>query len=295
MKPVIFDFDNSVLPVATDEVRIPLQDWQDKIRFGSSINDFRALENALLEVLPAQSRCFFMGSGDYHHVSLVILHFLSMKISARGPVDVIVCDNHTDNMRYLFGIHCGSWISWASKMEFIRKIYVIGITSNDVTVSHSWENRLSPFLKNKLEYWSIGKNANWLNLLGLAHCHRHFASAQDLLEAFFPLINTSQNIYLSIDKDVFHPDVVKTNWDQGVFMESHMQQLIRACEGKLIAADITGEVSFYTHTHWLKKFMSRRDKQESIDVANLHSWQIRQQAMNKNLLAWLIKAMEPKN
>ena len=71
--PVILDFDGSVLPVAEGERRIPLGSWQEAIRFGCTRRAFSALEAHLEGVLPVDCGCAFMGSGDFHHLSWLLI------------------------------------------------------------------------------------------------------------------------------------------------------------------------------------------------------------------------------
>ena len=42
-------------------------------------------------------------------------------------------------------------------------------------------------------------------------------------------------------ESVFAPDVVHTNWDQGRFGRAHVQRLLGALRGQVVASDITGE------------------------------------------------------
>ena len=240
--PVILDFDGSVLPVAEGERRIPLGSWQEAIRFGCTRRAFSALEAHLEGVLPVDCGCAFMGSGDFHHVTLIPLRRLCRRLPP-ASLDVVVFDNHPDNMRYPFGIHCGSWVSHAALQPSVRRVHVIGITSGDIGLAHAWENRLTPFLRRKLTYWSVGTDAAWLRLIGRAECCRSFGSADELVRGLLPALADAGNIYLSIDKDVFAEDVVKTNWDQGVFRLSHTEAVLAACAGRVIGADVCGDVS----------------------------------------------------
>ena len=178
--PVILDFDGSVLPVAEGERRIPLGSWQEAIRFGCTRRAFSALEAHLEGVLPVDCGCAFMGSGDFHHVTLIPLRRLCRRLPP-ASLDVVVFDNHPDNMRYPFGIHCGSWVSHAALLPSVRRVHVIGITSGDIGLAHAWENRLTPFLRRKLTYWSVGTDAAWLRLIGRAECCRSFGSADELV------------------------------------------------------------------------------------------------------------------
>jgi len=167
LRPVILDFDASVPPLSVDEVRIPVNDWQEAIRFGCTLRTYAALASHLDGLIPPEHGCVFTGSGDYHHLSLYLLRRLARrKALAPGSLDVVVCDNHPDNMRYPFGLHCGSWVRHAAALACIRHIHVIGITSPDITFAHAWENYLMPLARKKLFYWSVGRRAAWLGLLG---------------------------------------------------------------------------------------------------------------------------------
>lgn len=285
LPPVVLDLDNSVRRVADNEVRRPLQDWQESVRYGCSRSELSRLEKHL--TLPPEHGCLFLGSGDYHHLSLLPLQRLA---AAGEAFEVVVCDNHPDNMRYPFGVHCGSWIYWACRLPAVSHVHVIGITSADITWSHAWENYLTPFLAGRLTYWSIGPDAPWLGWLGRRqHCRRS-ETADELLTAFAGRLATARRIYLSIDKDVFQQDLIRTNWDQGVFEKRHLAQLIQACAGKLIGVDITGEISRYEYQGIFKKLLTRLDTQVKLDISRLQAWQSQQHLFNLEVLALLKQA-----
>ena len=278
--PIIFDFDASVLPLSDNEIRLPLQNRQEDIRFGCSLNIFNQFEKSL-PLLP-ENGSYFFGSGDYHHLSLIPLR----KLNAKGEeFELIICDNHPDNMLYPFGIHCGSWVYHASRLKSIKHIHVIGITSNDIGFSHVWENCLPPFLSKKLTYWSIGTNAKWLKIFNRGTHGKCFDTADELIEAFTKRAsNKIDKIYLSIDKDVFSKEVVKTNWDQGVFEKHHLWRLLEVYADRLVGLDITGEVSIYKFKSLFKHFLSSLDQSEIIDHQQLQKWQTEQRGFNLEIL-----------
>lgn len=300
--PLVLDFDNSVLPVAETETRLRLRSWQEAIRFGTTAFGYRRLQKRLLRLMPRQYGCVFTGSGDFHHISLLLLQrLIAARQLERDSCDLLVCDNHPDNMRYLFGLHCGSWVRRAAELEAVRRIHVIGITSEDISARCAWENYLGPFLRRKLSYWSIGVHADWLRFLGRGQHSRHFASPDELLDAFLPELASARSIYLSIDKDVLSPRVVWTNWDQGCFEIRHLERIIAACADKLCGADVCGDVSLYNYKSAFKRFLSRLDGQEPGNAPSrlsgegglrnpdvLREAQQAQQALNKRL-ALLLK------
>lgn len=280
--PAILNFDSAVsgIPGAAD---IPLQAWQESIRFGCRWPVFRQLKPVLTAMLPPRCGCVFTGSGDYHHLTYLLLQHLQLQ----EDIQLIVCDNHPDNMRYPFGIHCGSWVYWASRLPRVRHIHVIGIGSADITVRHAWENHWSPLMKGKLTYWSTQADARWLRFLGAGRSSRAFDGPDALMDAFLPQIDPALPVYLSIDKDVLSPEVVNTNWDQGMFQESHLQRLTAACRGRLIGADVTGDVSAYHYQSRFKRWLSAADGQETPPDEITRQWQLRQNALNLRLLEWI--------
>lgn len=288
LNPLVLNFDNSAGEL-DNATTIELGEWQEAIRFGCSWRRFRQLRHHLAPLFPADYGCVFTGSGDYHHLSWLLLE----RLSAQRPVQLIICDNHPDNMVYPFGIHCGSWVYWASRLPQVAEIHVIGISSADISVRHAWENHLTPLLRRKITYWSVNQPAGWLRLLGRSSAARDFQNGDSLLDGLFHHIGGGP-VYLSIDKDVLSPEVVNTNWDQGSFSEAHLQRLIERCSGNLVGADITGDVSLWRYQSRFKRWLSEADGQEVSDAAQIARWQQGQQALNRRLLAALEPAWAPR-
>jgi len=84
-RPLVLDFDHAVGPF-TDENRIDLFDWQERIRFGCGLSTFSQLSEYLDHQLPEAYGTVFMGSGDYHHVTLALLERLEVSIPKLIPL-----------------------------------------------------------------------------------------------------------------------------------------------------------------------------------------------------------------
>lgn len=281
-RPIVLNFDDSA-GKPNHSLEVDLSAWQEKIRFGCKWDQFKQLEHYLSDQLPDSSKLgtVLMGSGDYHHLTQLLLS----RLPTDQTIHLIVCDNHPDNMRYPFGIHCGSWVHWASKLENVARIDVLGISSTDISVGHAWENHWTALQKGKLHYWSVRQNAEWTRFIGAKNSWHGFENPDDLISNFLVEISALKYpVYLSIDKDVLSKDVVKTNWDQGHFLESHLHDLIHACHAKLIGADITGDVSAYHYQSFFKRFLSASDGQNEPTQAEIDVWQIHQQQLNQRLI-----------
>ncbi len=279
-RPVVLDIDQSVGPLA-DRLVLPLAHWQESIRFGCSLATMRRFGTMLDELLPAEYGTVFMGSGDFHHLSWPLI----ARLQSGTPFQVVVLDNHPDNMRFPFGVHCGSWVRRVAMLPQVSHVHVLGITSADIGAGHAWENYLSPLRRGKLSYWSIGVDTGWSRRLGLAHAFRGFDTPESMVDAFVEAQRTqTMPSYLSIDKDAFSPEVAHTNWDQGLLLTDHAVALIGSLRNGLVGSDINGEVSHYRYRSWWKRRLSAMDEQPEIDPAQLAGWQAQQHALNLQLL-----------
>ena len=280
-RPVILDFDRSVgdLP---DALTINLADWQEAIRFGCSMRRMDALARKLDAELPPDYGTVFMGSGDFHHLSWPLIR----RLRNQGNFQVVVFDNHPDNMRFPFGIHCGSWVRRVAALPFVRHVHVLGITSSDVSAAHAWENYLTPLYAGKLTNWCMDVDTRWAARIGISKAFKVFATPDELIERFIAALGPSpQSTYLTIDKDALSPETARTNWDQGRLLETHLNAVIDALAGHLVGSDINGEVSAYEYSTPWKRWLSRADGQAPVPADELAVWQAQQHALNRRLLA----------
>lgn len=289
--PVILDFDHSIGEI-DHSLRFDLSHWQDTIRFACKRADFNKLQHFLQSTLPFAYGPVFLGSGDYHHVSHLLISRLQPLLQ-NSKLTVVIVDNHPDNMRLPFGIHCGSWVTHTAALPFVDHVHVIGITSNDIGLGHAIENRLTPLIRSKLTYWSTRVNVSWAHRIGLKRAFRSFNNTDELISSFISAqYHERQPIYLSIDKDALSPKFIRTNWDQGTMESRHLTDLISSFSNRLIACDVTGEVSDYSYNNLFKRIISKLDGQTQVPLNNLVQWQKEQHQFNLNLLASLSNALE---
>jgi hypothetical protein len=280
-RPVVLDIDHSIGPLPNRLV-LPLERWQESTRFCCSLATLRRFRGMLDELLPERHGTVFTGSGDFHHLSWPLI----ARLAPARPFQVVVLDNHPDNMRFPFGVHCGSWVREVAMLPQVSHVHVLGICSSDIGLGHAWENQLAPLRRGRLSYWSVGVDVRWAARAGLGHAFHAFDDADALVQAFAgQQRQTPQPTYLSIDKDVFAPEVARTNWDQGRFRLAHATAVIDSLRADLVGSDITGEVSHYRYRHWWKRRLAALDGQPLIDPGQLAGWQAQQHALNLQLLA----------
>jgi len=281
---LILDFDRSLLPLAGVRT-VALNDWQGVIRYGCSLADLERFETALNAQTDAEPRLTFLGSGDFHHVSYLLIK----RLRFMGPFQVVVFDNHPDNMRFPWGIHCGSWVHHVCRLPFVSRVTVIGITSDDIRGYHFFENHLRSLYTGKLSYLCLSPVpmlARRLGFYGIKDCRNEQNRLPERIQSDVLDID-SHPIYLSIDKDVLSPRVVRTNWDQGVLTEENLTEAVNFLKPHLVAADVTGEISFYLYPQLWKKTLSRLDGQSPSPPLDLDQHQRRHQTLNEKLISIL--------
>ena len=255
------------------------------MRYGCTLRDLNALGRELDHRALGRPRLVFLGSGDFHHVS----HLLIQRLAPRGPIQVIVFDNHPDNMRYPWGIHCGSWVRHVCRLPFVSRVTVVGITSNDIQSRHLLENYLRPLYAGKLTYFCFSPAPRLASLLGLSAIKTARSDADSLGRLMEALLASDRSpVYLSIDKDVLSPLAVRTNWDQGCLAEEGLLAAAAALKPSLIAADVTGEISSYLYRSRWKRLLSRLDGQTVAPLTDLEGDQQRQQRLNQKLASLLL-------
>ena len=278
--PVVLDLDDSVGPLPGRRV-LSLREWEEPIRFGCSMRTLRRFADGLTDMLPREHGTVFLGSGDFHHLTLPLVR----RVTGDGSFQVVVLDNHPDNMRFPFGVHCGSWVRRVAMLPRVSHVHVVGITSPDIGSGHAWENYLGPLRAGRLTYWSTGVDVRWASRVGLGRAFRSFPDAASMVDAFVAAQRAQVDpVYLSIDKDAFAPDVATTNWDQGVMTFDQGARVIGAIGERVVASDVTGEISLYRYRSWWKRRLSAMDGQSAPDIAKLRAWQEEQHALNLRLL-----------
>lgn len=133
----------------------------------------------------SQKGITFIGSGNYHYVSFLLLKELIK------PFTLVLFDNHPDlgtkQHQDEALLSCGSWVSYALKeLPLLQQVVIIGPTN---TMKH---NPTDP------------------RVVIFRFDDRHQYSIKSILSTIH-----TQNVYISIDKDVLNPTEVTTNWDQG--------------------------------------------------------------------------------
>jgi hypothetical protein len=258
----ILDLDGSIVsqPGVRGQASIePAQPWGPRIRMACSFARFRRFDNELAAWSDQGPSFTFLGSGDYHHVSLSLISRL------QEPFNLLVIDNHPDWMRGVPFMHCGTWVHHAARLPLLGRIFHTG---GDVDFDNYYQ-WMAP--------WKLLASGKITVLPGLRQFHRKRWSmvpneplrtaravpmtarrAQELLQPFRAEL-AARPLYISLDKDVMTAEEAVVNWDSGHLTLAEILPLLgaflEASRGRLAGMDVVGDWSPVCLRGWLRHFM----------------------------------------
>lgn len=254
MRPAILALDDALEPQARlrDAVRLDggrtlgARDLGPKMRLWSRAATLAALKARLAAALPleAEPELVFAGSGDFHHVTPLLLARAIARFG--GPVTVLHFDNHPDWVRHAPGRHCGSWVGPAARLDGVARVITVGACSGDIGRRRSREGDLSLIAEDRLALyaWASPDGEAEVALEGRAWPTITAMGEAAFLARLDAEIATAK-VYVTIDKDVLAPADAVTNWDQGqASLDFVLAAIATAAAGRqVIGADVVGDWS----------------------------------------------------
>lgn len=161
----------------------------------------------------------FIGNGNYHYVSFLLLERMQI------PFSLVLFDHHSDMMEDGGMMSCGSWVKHAlQENRFLNKVLIIGVNETDYTtfISHpSSYQKVTMIPERKLQTTPINQIVNEI---------RSF-------------LHNEKSIYISIDKDVLNKHEVMTTWDQGSMSIVQLLLILNhlANHYSILGMDVCGE------------------------------------------------------
>ena len=250
--------------------RLDLLELGPKLRLWSSERNYQRFIKALQNrpERPAHKpEIFFVGSGDYHHLTPALLEDLA------EPVTLIHFDNHPDWVRFAPRRHCGSWINRALKLPNIQRIVTLGPCSDDLQSPQFKGANLGALRSGALQLfpWQHAPTKVWGRIGdGAGHeqheNHLHWRNLADLdwptfIDGLIQSLPTPA-VWITIDKDVLASEDAATNWDQGGMRLSHLLHAIRALAAskRVLGIDVCGEFAKAPHSNVLKRWEAKSDQ-----------------------------------
>lgn len=215
MEVRLLDLDGGVAGQALPARRLRLREWGPSLRLACGWDAFARFEIDLARRLRSTrdepGTLSFLGSGDFHHLSLALL-----KRQPR-PFNLLVLDNHPDWMRRVPLLHCGTWLWHAARLPLVNRVFHLGGDvdfDNHYRLLAPWELLRSGKI---VVFPAIRRFRGW----GAIPCEPLRpspdapVSLRRLERMLWPWREelASLPLYISLDRDVM-PDAA-TNWDQG--------------------------------------------------------------------------------
>lgn len=230
---------------------LPLREWGPSVRLACSHRSFRRFEKQISRLLgcehDTQPLLNFIGSGDFHHVSLALLRRL------RGPCNLLVIDKHPDWMRGIPFLHCGTWLYHAARLPAVERIFHVG-GEVDFDNAYRW---LAPWPL--LERGKIvvaparrrfhGRRWSQIEHRSLRTKDDEVAGRESIAEWLAPFRAelAARPLYVSLDKDVLLASEAVVNWDSGHLTTPEvlavLEAFVTAADGKLAGMDVVGDWS----------------------------------------------------
>lgn len=210
-------------------------------------------------------RLTFMGSGDFHHITSLLLN-LAVE-DTTDKVTVVHIDNHPDWVNFDDGMHCGSWVNRALENPSVDKVITLGVCSSDLRSPERKGANLSILGNGRLELYPYahapsrvkahyGTGRSYEQRSGALHWQTISEIGEmNFLDRLLSSIKT-HSVYLTIDKDVLARTDAVTNWDQGCMRLTYVLQIISEiaqCH-RIVGADVTGDYSqpLYSGNLWTR-------------------------------------------
>lgn len=223
----------------------------------------------------------FLGSGDFHHISNILINQLDTELS------VIDFDFHPDWDILPPRLGCGSWVSASLKNKKILKFILLGVSSQDISTMRLQSANLASLKGGRLEIYPYAHAASSVYFRRIPKN----VSVQARGSFFINKISWNQlkdknpdafmlsiigrlptkRVYLSIDKDCLKNEYAVTNWEEGLMPLDALCSMLKVIKENtdIIGADITGDYSPVVIKGKLKELCSRWDRPKGIKAETL--------------------------
>lgn len=270
----ILNFDDSVIKQRGllekyENIILDLRDMEEPVRHWMSAKVRKEIAGRIPAT--AQNAITFLGSGDFHHISEILINALA------GPMSVIVFDFHPDWDTSPPRFGCGSWLNQVLRMKNVSKVILIGVSSDDISSKNINSGNLASLSGNRVEIYPyahgpsktfLKKIPDNISIKAVRGVFFNTIYWQELrnknLQGFFQQLLErlpSKRVYVSIDKDCLAYDSALTNWEEGNFSLDQLLLMLKLIKERLdiIGLDITGDYSKIHFSGICKKFFSYLD------------------------------------
>ncbi len=197
----------------------------------------------------------FLGSGDFHHVTSLILDEFDDEIS------VISFDDHPDWDILPPKICCGSWVTRILSKDNVKKVVLVGATCGDISPTLFRLGNYDALKDDRLEIYpyqhkptkvffkKIPENISADVKRGLFYDEIHWRELKtmNIAEFFLHVLHRlpTKKVYVTIDKDCLKAGYSLTNWSEGHLELEELLLMLKFIKGnaEIVGLDITGDYS----------------------------------------------------
>jgi hypothetical protein len=252
----VLDLDGSLRrqPLLLERFRPTIHDlrwWGPRLRMACGFAKFRRFEKALAtmfgEAAEQGPALTFIGSGDFHHVTLALLRRI------KHPFNLLVLDKHPDWMRGVPVLHCGTWLDHAARLPTVRQVFHVG---GDVDFDNGfrWLAPWRRLWKGKIRVIPgvrRFRRGAWSRLPcpALRAQPAEPVSQHRIEQLMLPWLDDLGRypLYVSVDKDVLTAHDAIVNWDSGHLgldeVQAVLTSFIAAARGEIAGLDVVGDWS----------------------------------------------------
>jgi len=242
------------------------------------MNDATAREVRRVLAPELKSAITLLGSGDFHHVSSLLIEQFT------EPISVIVFDHHPDWDILPPRLHCGSWVTQALRRPNVKKVVLVGVSSHDISCPYIHSGNLHALKDDRLEIYpaihastrvffrQVPDNRSVSVRRGLLSSLITWQELRstDLTARMSQVVKqvTPKQVYVSIDKDCLRADASLTNWETGDLRLGELTQLLTLIsqELEIVGLDVVGDYSPPHVKGWLKTLMERLDRPKTFSA-----------------------------
>ncbi len=197
----------------------------------------------------------FLGSGDFHHITGLLLDKISEDIS------VISFDDHPDWDILPPRICCGSWVTRILQNGNVKKVILLGATSGDISPKLFRMGNYDSLKDDRLEIYpyqhrptkvffkKIPKNISADVKSGIFYDEIHWQElkVKNIAEFLLHILRRlpTKKVYVTIDKDCLKAKYSLTNWAAGHLELEELLLMLKLIKEntEIVGLDITGDHS----------------------------------------------------
>ena len=254
----ILNFDDSItrqngLTSSYETEIIDLRDIGTRVRFWMNVKDREEIAKRILS--SDKSAITFLGSGDFHQISNILISAFS------EPISVIDFDFHPDWHILPPRFSCGSWVAETLKNDNILKYVMVGISSDDLSTLSIQGGDFNALKDDRLEIYPCARKPSTVFFrkipqnISMKIGRSIFTSTiywnelnnKNLMEFFLHILKRlpTKKVYLTIDKDCLKSEHALTNWEEGRLPLEDLLLMLRLIKENLeiVGVDIVGDYS----------------------------------------------------